>query len=346
MRKGIFQPARQRVSIRQFCNPAGGQVPLRLVLGVSILTLSSAASVTLAQAQPQPAPPPQGSSASEQEPQFDAQAQALEARRTELEGSLQQTETQLRQLVLEQDQQRRRLDKELSDIHERLRDVNSQLADLPRQRLRAKYLAALQALTQVRVKRQQAEEQAEATRLAEQDASISADRLRLLLEPTPAVRPEPAGDQQPPQAAAVPIEAALHTVSKSAAPVEQQEFASGGTRQEQDNIAAQTDALLQQLDSLRGEVHHAGEQMKALAVQTDTTRESVSQEISVVRTDLQRMGQTLGRIEQERLKAQTSLTTSVKELRGQVQQLSLIQHELDLALLQAHRSTVGSAAYW
>jgi hypothetical protein len=86
--------------------------------------------------------------------------------------------------------------------------------------------------------------------------------------------------------------------------------------------------------------------MKALAVQADTARACVSREISVVRTDLQRMGQTLGRIEQERLKAETSLTTSVGELRSQVQQLSQIQHELDLALLQAHRSTVGSAAYW
>jgi chromosome segregation ATPase len=344
MRKGIFQPARQRVSIRQFCNPAGGRVPLRLVLGVSILTLGIAASVTLAQAQP--ASPPQATGASEQERQSDAQAQTLEARRTELERSLQRTQAQLQQLVLDQDQQRRGLQKDLSDIEERLRDVNSQLADLPRQRLRAKYLVALQALTQVRVKRQQAEEQAEATRLAEQDASISADRLRQLLEPVPAVRPEPAGGQQPTQAAAKPIEAALHIVPKPAAPVEQQGGATGGAPQEQDDTAARTDALLQQLDSFRGEVRRAGEQMKALAAQADTTRESVSREISVVRTDLQRMGQTLGRIEQERLKAQTSLTTSVEELQGQVRQLSQIQHELDLALLQAHRSTVGSAAYW
>jgi chromosome segregation ATPase len=342
MRKGIFQPARQRVSIRQFCNPAGGRVPLRLVLGVSILTLGIAASVTLAQAQPAAAP--QATGASEQERQSDAQA--LEARRTELERSLQRTQAQLQQLVLEQDQQRRGLQEDLSGIEERLRDVNSQLADLPRQRLRAKYLAALQALTQVRVKRQQAEEQAEATRLAEQDASISADRLRQLLEPVPTVRPEPAADQQPPQAAAKPIEAALHTVPTPAAPVEQQGGATGGAPREQDNTAARMDALLQQLDSFGGEVRRAGEQMKALAVQADTTRASVSREISVVRTDLQRMGQTLGRIEQERLKAETSLTTSVGELRSQVQQLSQIQHELDLALLQAHRSTVGSAAYW
>jgi chromosome segregation ATPase len=242
--------------------------------------------------------------------------------------------------------------------------VNSQLADLPRQRLRVKYLAALQSLEQARGKRQQAEQQAEAARLAAQEASIAAERLRQLLEQMPSIQPEPAGVQPLPQPPAGTSEQRLRepqkpdqrqeqelskgpqALQKPMITVEQQGCAWGEAREEQGNTAARTDSLLQQLESLHGEIRRAGEQMKAVTAQMDTTRASMSREISVVRTDLQRMGQTLGRIEQERLKARTGLTTSVEELRGQVQQLSQTQRELDLALLQAHRSTVGSAAYW
>ena len=347
MRKGVFQTARQRVFNQQLSSAAGGRAHLPLVLIVGILAMGIAASATLAQGQPQPVlPEQQGIGLSEQERQFDTQARELEARRTELERSLQRTEMQLQQLVLEQDQQRRGLQKDLSEIRERLRDVNNQLADLPRQRLRAQYLAALQTLAQARVKRQQAEEQAEAARLAEQDASILVDRLRQLQRQMPPIRPEPVGGQQLPKTPAEKIERELHTVPKTLAPGEQQGCAWGQAREEQGITAAGRDCLAPQLESLRGEIHRAGEQMEAVTAQMDATRASVSRGISVVRTDLQRMGQTLGRVEQERLKAQGSLTASMEELRGQVQQLCQSQRELDLALLQAHRSTVGSAAYW
>jgi len=88
--------------------------------------------------------------------------------------------------------------------------------------------------------------------------------------------------------------------------------------------------------------------MKALTAQTDASRETVNREISGVRTDLQRMGQTLGRLEQERLKEQSSLTANVEKLRGhleEMQQLYQAQRDVERSLLQAHRSTVGSAAY-
>jgi archaellum component FlaC len=338
------------------------------VFVAGILALSIAASVTLAQGQPQPVLPQQkGVGLAEQERQFDAQARALEARRTELERSLQQTDMQLQQLVLQQEQQRRGLQKSLDDIRERLRDVNNQLADLPRQRLRARYLAALQMLEQARGKRQQAEAQAEAARLAEQEASIAADRLRQLLEQMPVIEPEPAGGQPLPQPPAGtsgqelrepprPDQSQEQGLSKPQAlekpmiPVEQQGCALGQAREEQGSTAARTDSLLPQLQSLRGEIRRAEEQMKALAAQTDTTREGVSREISAVSKDLQRMGQTLGRIEQERLKDECGLKTSVEELRRDLaqvqQQVSQTQQALYLATLQAHRSTVGSAAYW
>jgi len=349
MRKGISQTAKPRVFNRQLRNPGGGRVRLLLVLIVGILMMGSAASVTLAQEQPQPALPQQGIGASEQERQFDTQARELEARRTELERSLQRTQMQLQQLVLEQDQQRRGLQKELGDIGERLRDVNSQLADLPRQRLRVQYLAALQTLAQTRVKRQQAEAQAEAARLAEQEASIAAERLRQLLEQMPSIQPEPVAGPQSPQTAAETIERVLHAQPKPAATVEQQGCAGREVREDQGNTVPPGDNLLPQLEGLRGEICRAEEQMKALAAQMGTTRESLNREISAVRTDLRRMGQTLGRIEQERLEDQSNLTTNVEKLRGhleEMQQLYQTQRDLELALLQAHRSTVGSAAYW
>jgi hypothetical protein len=169
-----------------------------LVLLAGILAIGTTASVTLAQGQLQPVlPPPKGIGLSEQERQFDAQARQLEARRTELERSLQQTEMQLQQLVLQQEQQRRGLQKSLDEIRARLHDVNSQLADLPRQRLRVKYLAALQTLEQARAKRQQAEAQAEAARLAEQEAAIAAERLRQLLEQMLPISLRPACQPRP-----------------------------------------------------------------------------------------------------------------------------------------------------
>ncbi len=361
MRNGIFPAAAQRVFHRQLRNPAR-RVCLPLVL------LASAASVGWAQGQPQPVLPPQkGVGLAEQERQLDAQAQTLEARRTELERSLQQAEMQLQQLVLQQDQQRRGLQKQLSDLQERLRDVNGQLADLPRQRLRARYAAALQTLEQARAKRQQAEEQAQAARLAEQDASMAVERLRQLLEQMPPIPPEPAGVQPLPQPPAGATDKGLREPQKPEqrqgqespkgpqAPgkpilaVEQPGCAWGQAREEQDNTAARTDNLLPQLDSLRGEIRRAEEQMKALATQTDATRESIRREIAAVGTDLRRMGQTLGRIEQERLKDERGLKTSVEELRrnlAQVQQLYQAQQALYIATLQAHQSTVGSAAYW
>ncbi len=368
MRNGIFQTVRQRVFNHQLSDLAGARAGLPFVLIAIVLALGSTASVAPAQGQLQPMQPQQkGIGLAEQERQFDAQARTLEARRTDLERSLQQTEMQLQQLVLQQEQQRRGLEKQLNDIRERLRDVNSQLADLPRQRLRAKYGAALQTLEQARAKRQQAEQQAEAARLAEQEAALAVDRLRQLLEQMSTIQPEPAGVQAVPQPPAGTSEQRLgepqkpeqrqgqelskgpQALEKPMITVEQPGCAWGQAREEQGSTAARTDSLLPQLESLRGEIRRAEEQMKALAAQTDTTRESIGREIAAVSKDLQRMGQTLGRIEQERLKDERGLKTSVEELRrnlAHVQQLYQTQQALYLATLQAHRSTVGSAAFW
>ena len=347
MRNGVFQAARQRVFHRQLTDRAPGRVYLPLVLLASILVLGSVAGVTLAQGQPQPA---KGISLAEQERQLDAQTQALEARRTELERGLQRTEAQLQQLVVEQEQQRRGLQKQLEDARERLRDVNGQLADLPRQRLRARYLAALQTLEQARAKRQQAEEQAEAARLAEQEASVAVERLQQLLGQASPVPPEPVRSEQPLPTPAESTRREPNGPQKPTITVDQPGCAWGQPRAEQGGAIAQADNLLPQLESLRGEIRRAGEQMKAIIAQTDASREGVSREIAAVGKDLQRMGQTLGRIEQERLNDQRGLKASVEELRRNLaqvqQQLCQTQQALYLANLQAQRSTVGSAAYW
>jgi hypothetical protein len=369
MRNGVFRTVRQRVFHPQLNGSTGGRVHLPLVLFAAILMLGITASAAWAQGQLQTVlPQPKGTGLAEQERQFDAQAQALEARRTELERSLQRTQAQLQQLVLDQEQQRRGLQRQLNDFQERLRDVNNQLADLPRQRLRAKYLAALQALEQARAKRQQAEQQAEAARQAEQEATVAAERLRQLLEQVPPIPPEPAAVGPLPQAPAGISGPGLghgprldqpsgqeftpgpQALEKPTITAEQPGCAWGQAREEQASTVAQTDTLLPQLESLRGEIHRAQDQMRAILAQTDASREGVSREIAAVSTDLQRMGRTLGRIEQERLKDQCGLKTSVEELRRNLvqvqQQVSQTQQALYLATLQVHRSTVGSAAYW
>ncbi len=364
MRNGIFQTAKQRVFNRQLRSPSEGRVRLLFALVVSVLALGVAARVTLAQEPPQPAPPQQaGIGQSEPERQLDAQAQTLEARRTELVRSLQQAEMRLQQLVLEQEQQRRALQKELSDIRERLREVENQLADLPRQRLRAKYLAALQTLEQARGKRQQAEDQAETARLAEQDAALAVDRLRQLQGQRPSIPPESVRGEpprekrtevterelqerpNPDQRRGPELAEGLQARQEPLCAVPPQGHAAGKARAKQDHAEARRDGVLQQLEHLR---RCTGERIRGVAAQVDIAREDLNREISVVRTDVQRMGWTLGRIEQERLDAQTNLETSVAELRGHVehvQQLCQTQRTLDIALMQPHISTVGSAAY-
>lgn len=369
MRNGIFLTAGPRVFRHQLRDPAGGRPHRSFMLLAGVLALGLTARVTLAQGQLQTVLPQQkGVGLAEQERQFDAQARQLETRRTELERSLQQAQMQLQQLLLQQDQQRRGLQKQLHDLQEQLRDVNSQLADLPRQRLRARYLAALQILEQARAKRQQAEQQAEAARQAEQEAALAAERLRQLLEQMAPIPPEPAGGPrlpQPPVGTSGPGLGAPpqpappqeqepakgpQALAQPTIPVEQPGCAWAQTREEQSSPATQSDSLLPQLESLRAEIRRAGEQMKAIIAQTDASREGVRREIAAVSKDLQRMGQTLGRIEQERAKDQSGLKASVEELRRNLaqvqQQLCQTQQAVYLANLQAHRSTVGSGAYW
>jgi chromosome segregation ATPase len=366
MRNGIFQTVRPRVFHHPLHSPAGRRVRLPFALVAGVLALGVAAGVTLAQEQPQPAPQPKETGPSEQERAFDAQARELEARRAELARSLQQAEMQLQQLVLEQDQQRRQLQKELDSIRERLRDVDSQLADLPRQRLRAKYLAAVQTLEQARGKRQQAEEQAQAARLAEEDAAIAVERLRQLLGQMPSVPPESArGEprhaqrterverelqerQGLDQRREPELSRGLPAVPEPMRTVEPPGCPAGKAGEQQGSAEIRRHHLQQQLENLQGEIRSAGEQIKAVTAQMDATRENLNREIAAVRTDVQRMGRTLGRIELERLEAQGRLKTSVEELQShleQVQQLCQARRTLDIALLQAHISTVGSAAY-
>jgi hypothetical protein len=73
------------------------------------------------------------------------------------------------------------------------------------------------------------------------------------------------------------------------------------------------------------------------------------QEVDRLRTDLQRMGQTVGRVEQERLNAQVGLQNEVQRLRDQVSNLrgNLMQMQgvVSAMLAQSGRSTVGSAGY-
>ena len=125
---------------------------LRLVLA-GAMALGVTVGVTLAQELPSPGgskplPQPQGMGPVVSDDPLDLQARQLEARREKLAYTAQEIDQQMRQSALEQEQRRRRLQQDLNETQEQLREVDRQLADLPRQRRRAQYLAALQALEQ------------------------------------------------------------------------------------------------------------------------------------------------------------------------------------------------------
>jgi chromosome segregation ATPase len=87
--------------------------------------------------------------------------------------------------------------------------------------------------------------------------------------------------------------------------------------------------------------------LRALKEHFGATSEAVSRKVDELCTDLQRLGQTIGRLERERLDAQKTLKNEVNQLRQGTQQLSeelaRTQGALQMLLAEANQSTVGSA---
>lgn len=109
-----------------------------------------------------------------------------------------------------------------------------------------------------------------------------------------------------------------------------------------------TESLRQQ-EELRNQMRSTEERLKVATERTGTGTEAFRKEFDSLRADLQRMGQTIGRLEREKLDAQAALKGRVWQLESQVSELgkdlTLVQGSLNMLLSQMGRSTVGSAGY-
>lgn len=106
---------------------------------------------------------------------------------------------------------------------------------------------------------------------------------------------------------------------------------------------------MRQQEELRNRVRSLEEQMKVGTERAGIGTAAYRQELDGLRTDLLRMGQTIGRLERERLDTQAALNGRVRQLESQVSELgkdlALVQGSLNMLLSQMGRSTVGSAGY-
>jgi chromosome segregation ATPase len=104
---------------------------------------------------------------------------------------------------------------------------------------------------------------------------------------------------------------------------------------------------MHQQEELRNQVRSMDERLKVATERAGTGTEAFRKELDSLRTDMQRMGLTLGRLERERLDAQAGLKNQVQQLDRQVSELRkdvlLVQGSLNMLLSQMGRSTVGSA---
>ncbi len=89
------------------------------------------------------------------------------------------------------------------------------------------------------------------------------------------------------------------------------------------------------------------EQLNAFRERVGNQTAEHSRAVDELRNDLHRMGQVLGRIEQERADAQTDLKDEVQKLRQQVSELrtelTRTQGIVNMMFSECDRSTVGSA---
>jgi len=107
-----------------------------------------------------------------------------------------------------------------------------------------------------------------------------------------------------------------------------------------------TESMRQQ-EELRNQMRRLEDRLRIATERAGAGTEAFRKELDSLRLDLQRMGQTIGRIERERLDAQISLRNQMQQLEGQVSELrkdvALVQGSLNMMLSQMGRSTVGSA---
>jgi chromosome segregation ATPase len=113
-------------------------------------------------------------------------------------------------------------------------------------------------------------------------------------------------------------------------------------REESGKQQSQSEEIRRQQELLQAKVRDVEKQLGAVKEQTNTDAKIHGQQLDGVRKDLQRMGRTVGELEQGRLKAEADLKADVQNLRGELGQVRGTLHRL---LTESDRSTVGSAGY-
>jgi hypothetical protein len=93
---------------------------------------------------------------------------------------------------------------------------------------------------------------------------------------------------------------------------------------------------------LQAKVQNVEQQLGAVKEQVNAEAKTRDQQLDGVRKDLQRMGRTLGQLDQGRLKAEGELKADVQK---QSEKLGQVQAALTRMLMESDRSTVGSAGY-
>jgi len=129
--------------------------------------------------------------------------------------------------------------------------------------------------------------------------------------------------------------------------VEEIEVATAQAREKQQALAERQAQSARKQEELGTQVNQMAEQQKAFKQRSGEMAAQFRQEIDRLCTDLQRMGQTVGRIEQDRIKAEEGLKTQIGQLGNEVQALQTdqarTQNAVNWMLSQSDRSTVGSA---
>jgi len=113
-------------------------------------------------------------------------------------------------------------------------------------------------------------------------------------------------------------------------------------REEFGKQQSQSEEARRQQETLQAKVRDVEQQLGNVRERADAEAKTRDQQRDSVRKDLQRMGRTVGQIEQGRLKAEGDLKADVQELR---EDLGQVRGTLKRLLTQNDRSTVGSAGY-
>lgn len=113
-------------------------------------------------------------------------------------------------------------------------------------------------------------------------------------------------------------------------------------REELGKYQGQSEEARRQQELLQAKVRDVEQQLGAVKERVEADTKTRDQQLDGVRKDLQRLGRTLGQLEQGRLKAEGELKADVQK---QHEELGQVRAALMRLLTQNDRSTVGSAGY-